>query len=166
MTRIRTKRSPEMLAKAIAMAKDGERIEAIAEEIGVDVTTMRIWLKPHGLVKPKYRTPPEKIQRAVALRAQGLAHKEISAKLGVSTTTVSDWLLRHEGKSTRYQKREEAARAVRENHKTDYPAVLRKQADETLATYQMPKDTRDITGRFCGDPLPGRSALDKMRGAQ
>lgn len=26
----------------------------------------------------------------------------------------------------------------------------------------QPKDTRSITGKFCGDPLPGRSALDKL----
>lgn len=26
---------------------------------------------------------------------------------------------------------------------------------------QIPEDTRDITARFCGDPLPGRSALDR-----
>lgn len=25
----------------------------------------------------------------------------------------------------------------------------------------IPEDTRDLTARFCGDPLPGRSALDR-----
>lgn len=25
----------------------------------------------------------------------------------------------------------------------------------------IPADTRDLTARFCGDPLPGRSALDQ-----
>ena len=28
----------------------------------------------------------------------------------------------------------------------------------------VPRDTRDFTARFCGDPLPGRSALDRMEG--
>lgn len=28
-----------------------------------------------------------------------------------------------------------------------------------------PIDTRDLTARFFGDPLPGRSALDRMRAA-
>jgi hypothetical protein len=27
------------------------------------------------------------------------------------------------------------------------------------------KDTRDKTARFCGDPMPGRSALDQKRAA-
>jgi hypothetical protein len=28
------------------------------------------------------------------------------------------------------------------------------------------KDTRDKTARFCGDPMPGRSALDQKRAAE
>lgn len=27
----------------------------------------------------------------------------------------------------------------------------------------VPDDTRDVTGRIFGDPMPGRSALDAMR---
>lgn len=27
----------------------------------------------------------------------------------------------------------------------------------------LPIDTRDLTAAFCGDPLPGRSALDRRR---
>lgn len=27
----------------------------------------------------------------------------------------------------------------------------------------IPRDTRDLTGRIMGDPLPGRSALDQAR---
>ena len=30
---------------------------------------------------------------------------------------------------------------------------------------QIPRDTRDITGRMLGDPLPGRSALDRLSNA-
>lgn len=26
----------------------------------------------------------------------------------------------------------------------------------------IPRDTRSLTGRVCGDPLPGRSALDRQ----
>lgn len=29
----------------------------------------------------------------------------------------------------------------------------------------IPPDTRDLTARFCGDPLPGRSALDRRQSA-
>lgn len=31
------------------------------------------------------------------------------------------------------------------------------------AAKPVPKDTRDLTGRLMGDPMPGRSALDRMR---
>ena len=37
------------------------------------------------------------------------------------------------------------------------PAELRK------AVLAIPKDTRDITGLVCGDPLPTRSALDRKQ---
>lgn len=30
----------------------------------------------------------------------------------------------------------------------------------------IPADTRDLTGRLCGDPLPGRSALDRSADRQ
>ena len=36
--------------------------------------------------------------------------------------------------------------------------------DRRRALQGIPPDTRDLTGRFFGDPLPGRSALD-LRGA-
>lgn len=32
--------------------------------------------------------------------------------------------------------------------------------DSILLT--VPKDTRDLTARLCGDPLPGRRAIDRM----
>lgn len=28
---------------------------------------------------------------------------------------------------------------------------------------EVPPDTRDLTARICGDPLPGRSALDRRK---
>ena len=34
-------------------------------------------------------------------------------------------------------------------------------ADAEKLIIQIPKDTRTFTQAFCGDPLPGRSALDK-----
>ena len=37
------------------------------------------------------------------------------------------------------------------------PAELRK------AVLAIPRDTRDITGLVAGDPLPGRSALDRKQ---
>lgn len=39
------------------------------------------------------------------------------------------------------------------------PAQLRKMV------LSIPADTRDVTGQVCGDPLPGRSALDRREEA-
>lgn len=36
-------------------------------------------------------------------------------------------------------------------------------ADALARIAEIPDDTRSLTGRICGDPLPGRSALDRRR---
>lgn len=35
--------------------------------------------------------------------------------------------------------------------------------DAAIRLTEIPEDTRDLTGRFFGDPLPGRSALDQKK---
>jgi hypothetical protein len=37
------------------------------------------------------------------------------------------------------------------------------QADVDARLAEIPEDTRDLTGRLMGDPLPGRRALDQAR---
>lgn len=37
------------------------------------------------------------------------------------------------------------------------------EADWLRQMAAIPADTRDLTARICGDPLPGRSALDRAR---
>jgi hypothetical protein len=37
------------------------------------------------------------------------------------------------------------------------------EADWRRQMAAIPDDTRDLTARICGDPLPGRSALDMAR---
>ena len=41
---------------------------------------------------------------------------------------------------------------------------VRRHVKEVLASF-VPDDTRSLTGVLCGDPLPGRSALDQERRA-
>lgn len=36
--------------------------------------------------------------------------------------------------------------------------------DAARLAREIPSDERDLTGRLCGDPLPGRSALDQREG--
>jgi transposase-like protein len=42
-------------------------------------------------------------------------------------------------------------------------SVLWIDADAARLAQLIPEDTRTLTGRFCGDPLPGRSALDRRQ---
>lgn len=56
--------------------------------------------------------------------------------------------------------------------KTKPPTRIPQQPRETIEDFEqdvakrlaeIPQDTRNVTQRFFGDPLPGRSALDRMR---
>lgn len=40
------------------------------------------------------------------------------------------------------------------------------EADWRRQMAAMPHDTRDLTARIMGDPLPGRSALDRLQAGQ
>ena len=40
------------------------------------------------------------------------------------------------------------------------------QIDLDARLAEIPDDTRGLTARICGDPLPGRSALDRLREAR
>ena len=96
------------------------------------------------------------------LRARGMTWLDISNRFGVSYTTarcICDpvyaaneaerrrrWTIRHEQKM-------ELQRAQAAGKPKEYlPPV--------------PRDTRDLTARIMGDPLPGRSALDRMRNGE
>jgi hypothetical protein len=42
-------------------------------------------------------------------------------------------------------------------------ASYRERMASDAAAHVVPEDTRSLIGRVCGDPLPGRSALDMER---
>jgi hypothetical protein len=48
------------------------------------------------------------------------------------------------------------------SHTRPHPRIS--QADLRRLQRAIPVDTRDLTGRFFGDPIPGRSALDRKLG--
>lgn len=82
-------------------------------------------------------------QRAeiIRLRDEGAGWTEIAKQLGVS----------QQGVRTSYYRDRSLAPTPRNSHVAAMPEV--------------PRDTRSLTGRLCGDPLSGRSALDKRRSA-
>lgn len=73
-------------------------------------------------------------------RADGESFEEISKALGVPKKLLI------------YQHNTELRRNRRKTHK-DFM---------TMQKANTPEDTRNVTQKFCGDPLPGRSALDKL----
>lgn len=98
--------------------------------------------------------PPEKIARAKELRADGMKWSRISARLGIA----EDRLRRLSDE--RYGERRNArVRAWRRRTGGKLVPVV------SDAIPFVPDDTRSLTSRIFGDPLPGRSALDQRGGA-
>lgn len=98
----------------------------------------------------KVRTP-ELVAEAKRLRAEGFSWAAIGNKLGVSETSAHEW--GEEG----YRKRA----AMRHSYKTLLRHNVTRKADrpDDASLPPLPRDTRDNTGRLCGDPLFDRSAL-------
>ncbi len=101
------------------------------------------------------------IKKARELRQSGFDWKHISQELGIST----DWLRRR--LDPPYALRVREYDRVRLFHtrrgrpkKCQWGSVAREvRIDGAARLAEIPPDTRDITGRAFGDPLPGRSAL-------
>ena len=74
--------------------------------------------------------------------------------------------------SNRYESQREAQRQERKllvgfGHKSIVPQVGPKPEPEVLRRLirEIPEDTRDITSRIFGDPIPGRRAIDRRQSA-
>ena len=102
---------------------------------------------------------PELVAKAKELRKTGMAWKNIGPKLGVAPHTARAWvdeefrLHRIQTYRTRRMSTDEVRR--------DTPTDRSTWADALERLALIPEDTRDTTARICGDPLPGRSALDR-----
>lgn len=102
---------------------------------------------------------PAQIDEARKLRASNVkfwTYAELGKRYALSGVTVYYALNNHAARVA--EERRAASRAYQGPRPID-PARLA----ERLAA--IPADTRDLTARFFGDPLPGRSALDRMAGA-
>lgn len=92
------------------------------------------------------RIPQRLHIEAQYLRSKRMTLREIGAALGVSESSVRRMLGTLE--SARIVDRRYTERA---DDKAEAMRLLRK----------VPPDTRSLTARIAGDPLPGRSALDR-----
>lgn len=90
--------------------------------------------------------PAAKIAEVKRLRAAGIPVRAIVRKTGVSKTAVY--------RALSPRKTPPQAAANNGDPRLDARKLLR----------QIPPDTRGLTARIAGDPLKGRSALDKERG--
>lgn len=76
----------------------------------------------------------EQVARAARMRADGWSWRDLGQHFGVAESTMR-------------------IRVGRLNFETAGARAAR--------AMNVPNDTRDLTARICGDPLPGRSALDR-----
>jgi hypothetical protein len=101
------------------------------------------------------------LQRALELKEQGMSWSRISARLGVSDEGLRRRLV--PGFATRRQQLIREARYARALGKSpDTPRHI-PEAEALAVLRTVPTDTRRPIARLMGDPLPGRSALDKKR---
>ena len=102
-------------------------------------------------------------RQVIEMRRRGLAVDKIARAVRTHRRKVSAILIKHgltaplrgPALGTPYRERDLKAEAGRQ---------AKACAENRLA--EIPPDTRDLTGTILGDPLPGRSALDQMRGAE
>jgi hypothetical protein len=101
------------------------------------------------------------LKRALELKEQGMGWSRVSARLGVSEEGLKRRLV--PGFAARRQQMIREAREYRALGRS--PNKPRHVPDtEALAVLRsIPDDTRPVMARMMGDPLPGRSALDKKR---
>lgn len=113
------------------------------------------------------------INRARQLRADGVSWKEASRQLGVCVDRLQmhlnpafDLAAYRARKRAQDARRRDRERSVRTAVDIEPVMSMPLRSDVAARLAEIPADTRDATARFFGDPLPGRSALDRERGAR
>jgi hypothetical protein len=105
------------------------------------------------------------LEQARALLKNGAHYPDLTEKFGLSR----DWFVRRL-EPTKAQKRRDQINRNRwqmgKRGASTQRAETRQQRDVRVeAKAEQIADTRDYTQRFFGDPLPGRSALDRKKAA-
>lgn len=113
---------------------------------------------------------PDQIAQARQMRDSGMSWKKIAKHFGVSEDTARrpldpEWTARRNATVAANRRLRRARMAEGEacpsfvHYVCSMPEEAKRDGERLLA--QVPADTRDLTGRICGDPLPTRSALDR-----
>lgn len=118
-------------------------------------------------MKPN-RITAEQIAEAGKLHSNGWSYTRIGEKLGVHRQTVKRALdpeyaaYRSRQVLEAWRKREGYHEIRQRVHKREAAASINLHLDVAARLAEIPPDTRDLTGRLFGDPLPGRSALARQ----
>jgi hypothetical protein len=103
---------------------------------------------------------------ARGMLARGLSYTEVAKVFGLTNTTVHRRL--DPMFAAHLRERVNMARAVKRG--TEVAATFRytppPEQDSAARLAEIPPDTRSLTARVFGDPLPGRSAFDRYSRAE
>lgn len=110
------------------------------------------------------------LMQCIGLKHEGHAWGKIAKQVGHSCDWVKIRLVPGFAEARmiqrRYHRNAEKDRRImppRSYRRTQAMVITSVIRDAERLMAQIPHDTRQLTGRICGDPLPGRSALDQLR---
>lgn len=111
-------------------------------------------------MKKRRTTEDRDRKRAEArtLRRDGLNDKEIAARLAVSPATVYYWFHPERYREQCFSRPARPRTGKLHTHGNESKLRAR---DGAARLAEIPPDHRSLTGVLLGDPLPGRSALDR-----
>ena len=101
------------------------------------------------------------VEAARAMRATGACWTTMSVRFGVSYHVLRTRLEPGYAERRAADNREVCPGKI--DHGDYMSPEAKRDAYKRLA--EIPADTRELTGRLMGDPLPGRRGLDKPRGS-
>ena len=98
------------------------------------------------------------MEAAVRLKSEGHCIKHIARMLGVCPSIAYKHMNPNVKAKMNKDRREKYLGA---RIKWMFPIDRSAREDAVALIAEIPSDTRNLTGRMFGDPLPGRSALDR-----
>ena len=98
------------------------------------------------------------VRKAKSLRAKGLYYWQIGEKLGVHECTVITWFKPEQVKKMNAERRLDYVKTTKIRLEPRPP-----EADYRARLAEIPPDTRNLSQRLMGEPVKGRSALDRKQ---
>jgi hypothetical protein len=155
--------------RIMALRSEGVSWRDIAVIVGVGYTNLRKKMDPDYVprtVSIREQIRQQHTETVNAMRAEGKTWKDIAEFLGVGIGNLRFAMDPEFVERANANRRERRKHTIRENHKqfkAVKPMNFRIEDPRDVRGEWPPPDTRDLTARICGDPLPGRSFLDRMK---